>query len=240
MPTRRASRPGTATSTHDRHAQRADPVRVGGLAEHRPRQHVPEQHPAEAASQRGHARLPGVGGHDLAGVKPMLFRMPIRRYPATTAPLTTFVTISTDMTRPMTPKATRNGTNGAMFPRLLRLDGQVGLRAGHRAGGQRAANRGDVGAERRRAARVRGTGTASARWRASRARQQRGDLAGHHPAARRAGDRVGDADHGQPRLARRAGHRQLACPATGTPSCGPESLLQHDLAGPGPSGRTAG
>ncbi len=51
----------------------------------------------------------------------MLFRIPMRRYPATTAPLTTFVTISTDMTMPMMPNANKNGTNGAMFPFSLAL-----------------------------------------------------------------------------------------------------------------------
>src|ERR1700691_1899028 len=40
--------------------------------------------------------------------------MPIRRYPDTTAPLTTLSTITTDITRPMTANATMNGTNGAM------------------------------------------------------------------------------------------------------------------------------
>src|SRR5215472_13121624 len=44
------------------------------------------------------------------GVKPMLLRMPILLYPATTAPLTTLATISADSTRPMTPNATTNGT----------------------------------------------------------------------------------------------------------------------------------
>src|SRR5580692_9195407 len=40
--------------------------------------------------------------------------MPIRRYPASTAPLTTLITISTDSTRPVTPNAIRNGAIGAM------------------------------------------------------------------------------------------------------------------------------
>ncbi len=44
----------------------------------------------------------------------MLFRMPIRRYPASTAPLTTLITISTDSTRPVTPNAIRNGAIGAI------------------------------------------------------------------------------------------------------------------------------
>src|ERR1019366_5488095 len=46
----------------------------------------------------------------------MLLRMPILRNSATTAPLTTFATISTDITMAMIPNATRNGTNGAMAP----------------------------------------------------------------------------------------------------------------------------
>src|SRR5262249_56357357 len=43
-----------------------------------------------------------------AGVNPMLLSTPIRRYPDTTAPLTTLPTITTDITSPMTPNATPN------------------------------------------------------------------------------------------------------------------------------------
>jgi hypothetical protein len=43
----------------------------------------------------------------------MLFSTPIRRKPATTAPLTTLTTISIESTRPMMPKVTTNGTMGA-------------------------------------------------------------------------------------------------------------------------------
>src|SRR5215469_14084714 len=43
----------------------------------------------------------------------MLFSTPIRRKPATTAPLTTLTTISTESTRPMMPKVTTKGTIGA-------------------------------------------------------------------------------------------------------------------------------
>src|SRR5215468_1557741 len=46
----------------------------------------------------------------------MLLSTPIRRYPDTTAPLTTLPTISTDITRPMTPNATTNGTMIAIVP----------------------------------------------------------------------------------------------------------------------------
>src|SRR6516165_2553679 len=43
----------------------------------------------------------------------MDFSTPIRRVPATTAPLTTLITISTDITSPISPNATMNGTHGA-------------------------------------------------------------------------------------------------------------------------------
>src|ERR1700744_1999595 len=48
-----------------------------------------------------------------AGVKPMDLRMPIRVVPATTAPLTTLTTISTEMTSAITPNAMMNGTHGS-------------------------------------------------------------------------------------------------------------------------------
>ena len=47
-------------------------------------------------------------------MKPTDFSTPIRRVPATTAPLTTLTTISTDITSPIKPNAARNGTHGAM------------------------------------------------------------------------------------------------------------------------------
>src|SRR5215468_3336100 len=46
----------------------------------------------------------------------MLLSTPIRRYPDTTAPLTTLPTITTDITSPMTPNATTNGTMIAIVP----------------------------------------------------------------------------------------------------------------------------
>ena len=42
----------------------------------------------------------------------MDFSTPIRRVPAATAPLTTLATISTDITSPISPNATMNGTRG--------------------------------------------------------------------------------------------------------------------------------
>ena len=49
-----------------------------------------------------------------AGENPMDFSTPMRLVPATTAPLTTLATISTDITSPSTPNATMNGTHGAI------------------------------------------------------------------------------------------------------------------------------
>src|SRR6516162_11314419 len=46
----------------------------------------------------------------------MLLSTPIRRYPDTTAPLTTLPTISTDIASPITPNATTNGTMIAIDP----------------------------------------------------------------------------------------------------------------------------
>src|SRR6516165_8803766 len=43
----------------------------------------------------------------------MDFSTPIRRIPATTAPLTTLITISTDIASPISTNATMNGTHGA-------------------------------------------------------------------------------------------------------------------------------
>ena len=70
---------------------------------------------------------------------------PIRRVPAATAPLTTLATISTDITRPISPNATMNGTHGAIEPGRAQLGGQVGLRAEQRAARQRGADPRDVG-----------------------------------------------------------------------------------------------
>ena len=47
-------------------------------------------------------------------MKPTDFSTPIRVVPAMTAPLTTLTTISTEITRAITPNAMMNGTQGAM------------------------------------------------------------------------------------------------------------------------------
>ena len=46
-------------------------------------------------------------------MKPTDFSTPILVVPASTAPPTTLSTISTEMTRAITPNATMNGTHGA-------------------------------------------------------------------------------------------------------------------------------
>jgi hypothetical protein len=46
-------------------------------------------------------------------VKPIALSTPILVVPATTAPPTTLTTISTEMTRAITPNAMMNGTQGA-------------------------------------------------------------------------------------------------------------------------------
>src|SRR5215469_13538480 len=46
----------------------------------------------------------------------MDFSTPMRRMPDTTAPLTTLITISTDIASPISANATMNGTQGANEP----------------------------------------------------------------------------------------------------------------------------
>jgi hypothetical protein len=48
-------------------------------------------------------------------VKPTDFSTPILVVPAVTAPLTTLITISTEITSAITPNAMMNGTQGAML-----------------------------------------------------------------------------------------------------------------------------
>ena len=75
----------------------------------------------------------------------MDFSTPIRRVPAATAPLTTLTTISTDITSPIRPNVTRNGTHGAIELVSCSLTMSQDSRAEHRPGGQRGAHRRDVG-----------------------------------------------------------------------------------------------
>ena len=132
-----------------------------------------------------------------AGVKPMLFSTPIRRKPATTAPLATLTTISTDSTRPMMPNATTNGTIGAMpvstCCRTARYDCVATMAPrGSDLASVRTSARGATGS---------GGGEPVQQLRARRVvrRAQRRDLGRQHPAVRGLADGVGDADEGQHR-----------------------------------------
>src|SRR6516165_5341242 len=73
---------------------------------------TPARHPASAGIPACATYAPTTCG----GVNPMLLSTPIRRYPLTTAPLTTLPTITTDITSPMTPNATTNGTMIEIVP----------------------------------------------------------------------------------------------------------------------------
>src|SRR5262249_39532224 len=73
----------------------------------------PAATPAAQPITEGTATWSTYAATTCAGEKPMDFSTPIRRVPATTAPLTTLITISTDIISPISPNATMNGTQGA-------------------------------------------------------------------------------------------------------------------------------
>src|SRR5215469_11682330 len=77
---------------------------------------LPRTTPAKVPASAGIPACATYAATTWAGVKPMLLSTPIRRYPLTTAPLTTLPTISTDIASPMTPNATMNGTMIAIDP----------------------------------------------------------------------------------------------------------------------------
>src|SRR5215471_1335441 len=77
---------------------------------------LPRTTPASVPASAGIPACATYAVTTCAGVKPMLLSTPIRRYPDTTAPLTTLPTITTDITSPMTPNATTNGTRIATVP----------------------------------------------------------------------------------------------------------------------------
>ena len=75
---------------------------------------LPASTPVRAPAVAGIATWSRYAATTWAGEKPMDFSTPIRRVPATTAPLTTLATISTAITSPIRPNATMNGTQGAI------------------------------------------------------------------------------------------------------------------------------
>ena len=85
----------------------------------------------------------------------MDFSTPIRVVPAMTAPLTTLTTISTEITRAITPNAMMNGTHGAMAALLGLPHAQIRHGVQQRPARQAGPHLGGVGADRRRAGGVR-------------------------------------------------------------------------------------
>src|SRR6516165_10926507 len=77
---------------------------------------LPTTTPARVPASAGIPACATYAATTCAGVKPMLLSTPIRWYPLTTAPLTTLPTMTTDITSPMTPNATTNGTMIAIVP----------------------------------------------------------------------------------------------------------------------------
>ena len=76
---------------------------------------LPHTAPAAQPATAGTATWSTYAATTWKGVNPIDFSTPIRRVPATTAPLTTLTTISTDITSAITPNATMNGTQGAIW-----------------------------------------------------------------------------------------------------------------------------
>src|SRR5215471_14767689 len=77
---------------------------------------LPTTKPASVPASDGRPACATYAATTCAGVKPMPLSTPIRRYPATTAPLTTLPTMSIDIASPMTPNAITNGTMIAIDP----------------------------------------------------------------------------------------------------------------------------
>src|SRR5215469_12392064 len=107
---------GTATSTHTGTASAPTPYTWAVWLSKGTDSRLPATTPATQPRNAGTATWMTYEATTWLGEKPMDFSTPIRRVPATTAPLTTLATISTDMTSPMIPNATRNGTQGAIEP----------------------------------------------------------------------------------------------------------------------------
>src|SRR5262249_57020673 len=97
-------------------AGRPAPYTGGFLRSSGPASRLPAATPAAQPITEGTATWSTYAATTCAGEKPMDFSTPIRRVPATTAPLTTLITISTDITSPISPNATMNGTHGANEP----------------------------------------------------------------------------------------------------------------------------
>ena len=105
---------GTATSTHTGTASAPTPYTCAVWPSSGTASRFPATTPITQPANAGTATWITYEATTCPGENPMDFSTPIRRVPATTAPLTTLATISADMTSPITPNATMNGTQGAI------------------------------------------------------------------------------------------------------------------------------
>src|SRR6516165_10712317 len=115
-PARPSMASGTATSTHTGTASAPTPYTWAVWLSSGTDSRLPATTPITQPRNAGTATWITYEATTCPGENPMDFSTPIRRVPATTAPLTTLATISTDMTSPITANATRNGTQGAIAP----------------------------------------------------------------------------------------------------------------------------
>ena len=107
---------GTARSTQSGTASAPTPYTCAVWPSSGTDSRLPVTTPATTPARAGTATWIRYAATTCPGEKPMDFSTPIRRVPAATAPLTTLPTISTDITSPSSPKATMNGTHGAIEP----------------------------------------------------------------------------------------------------------------------------
>src|SRR5262252_6475651 len=115
-PARPSMASGTATSTHTGTASAPTPYICAVWPSSGTDSRLPTTTPSTQPRNAGTATWIRYDATACPGENPIDFSTPIRRVPATTAPLTTLATISADMTSPMIPNATRNGTQGAIEP----------------------------------------------------------------------------------------------------------------------------
>src|SRR5215468_12402325 len=115
-PARPSMASGTATSTHTGTASAPTPYTCAVWLSSGTDNRLPATTPMTQPRNAGTATWITYEATTCPGENPMDFSTPIRRVPATTAPLTTLATISTDITSPISPNATMNGTHGANEP----------------------------------------------------------------------------------------------------------------------------
>ena len=150
-----------------RHAELAHAVGVRGLAQQHHGQQVAGHQAAQHAGQGGHHDLGRVGRDHLPGGEADALEDPD---PAVTRHHRAADHVGHDQHRHHqadNPEGDQERHERPDLRRLLLPDGQVGLDGGYRARRQRLADRGGIRADGRGGAGTRGSGTASARCRAS-------------------------------------------------------------------------